>query len=215
MATSDPEGAAERYAVSGRKRFWQEIFRRELAYLVEHLKGCSDILSVGCGPAVIEGGLAKRGFNVTGLDVSQEALNRAPDSVRTVAAKAEDMPFPRSSFDAVVYVASLQFIDDYRKAIEKSVYVLRSGGRIIVMLLNPKSEFFKRKSLDPDSYVRRIRHTDLKKIEHVIADNYAIRTEYFLGVKGDAVLADRVAGNAVLYVVSGTKKSLTPASVNA
>jgi len=173
---SDSKGMSKRYAESCRKEFWQEVFQLELAYLTEHLKGCRDVLSVGCGPAFIEGALAKRGFNVTGLDVSQEALNRAPDNVRTVAARAEDMPFPDSSFDAVVYVVSLQFVDDHRKAMKKSAAVLRPGGMIVVMLLNPESEFFKRKLLDPNSYVRRIRHTDLREIEDVIAEDYGIRT---------------------------------------
>jgi len=205
---SDSREMSKRYIESCRNEFWQEVFQLELAYLVEHLKGCRDVLSVGCGPATIEGELAKRGFNVTGLDVSQEALNCAPDNVRTVAARAEDIPFPDSSFDAVVYVVSLQFVDDYRKAIEKSASVLRPGGMIIVMLLNPESEFFKTKLLDPNSYVGQIRHTDLRGIEDVIAENYRIRTEYFLGVKGDTVFASCAANDAVLYIITGTRKTL-------
>jgi len=214
-APEDPKETSKRYIESCRKEFWQEVFQLELAYLVEHLKGCRDILSVGCGPATIEDELAKRGLNVTGLDVSQEALNCAPNSVRTVAARAEDMPFPNSSFDAVVYVASLQFVEDYRQTLEKSASVLRPNGRIIVMLLNPESEFFERKLLDPDSYVRRIRHTDLRKIEDVIAENYRIRTEYFLGVKGDAVFANCATNDAVLYVINGIRKTLRAKDRNA
>jgi hypothetical protein len=72
---SDSGGMSKRYIESCRKEFWQKVFQLELEYLIEHLKGCSGVLSVGCGPAIIEGGLAERGFNVTGLDVSQEALN--------------------------------------------------------------------------------------------------------------------------------------------
>ena len=109
--------------------------------------------------------LARRGFRVTGLDVSREALERAPDGLRTVAARAEDLPFPPASFDAVIYVASLQFIDDYRKAMERSASVLRPAGRLIVMLLNPESEFFQSRFSDPDSYVSKVRHTDLQAIE--------------------------------------------------
>lgn len=207
-AVNDSGKISKRYIESCRKDFWQGVFQRELDYLIEHLEGCSDVLSVGCGPAIIEGRLAEHGFNVTGLDVSQEALNCAPNQVRTVAARAEDMPFPESSFDAVIYVASLQFVEDYRQALEKSALVLRATGRIIVMLLNPESEFFKRKLLDPNSYVRRIRHTDLRGIEDVIAENYRIRTEYFLGVKDDAVFAGYAANDAVLYIITGIRKTL-------
>lgn len=82
--------------------FWSAVFEVEIEYLLEHLAGCEDVLSVGCGPAIVEGALSERGFRVTGLDVSREALDRAPDTIRTVAASAEDMPFPESSFDAVI-----------------------------------------------------------------------------------------------------------------
>ena len=133
----------ERYLKSCQTEFWQGVFRAELDYLTRHLEGSEDILSVGCGPAIIESGLSERGFRVTGLDVSRETLNCAPDRIRTVAARAEDMPFPESSFDAVIYIASLQFIEDFRKAIEKTERVLRPDGKLIVMLLNPGSTFFR------------------------------------------------------------------------
>jgi 2-polyprenyl-3-methyl-5-hydroxy-6-metoxy-1,4-benzoquinol methylase len=71
----------KQYIESCGKSFWQKVFQIESEYLVEHLKGCRDVLSVGCGPAVIEGELAMHGFNVTGLDVSQRALNCAPDGI--------------------------------------------------------------------------------------------------------------------------------------
>ena len=63
----------EKYLKSCREVFWKNIFQFELDYLVLRLEGDHDVLSVGCGPAVIEGGLSKREFNVTGLDISQEA----------------------------------------------------------------------------------------------------------------------------------------------
>jgi ubiquinone/menaquinone biosynthesis C-methylase UbiE len=196
----------KRYIESCRKDFWQEVFRLELGYLVEHLKGCRDILSVGCGPAIIEGELAKCGFNVTGLDVSQEALSCAPDKVRTVAARAEDMSFPANYFDAVIYVVSLQFIDDYRKALEKSASALRPNGKIVVMLLNPESGFFKGKLRDSNSYVYKIRHSGLREIEDILAENCCVQTEYFLGVKGDTIFVSQDATEAVLYIIQGTRK---------
>ena len=199
----------QRYRQSCQTDFWQNVFRVELEYLVQHLKGCHDILSVGCGPAIIEAGLNERGFRVTGLDVSREALNCAPDSVRTVEARAEDMPFPAASFDAVIYVASLQFIENYRTAIEETTRVLRSKGTLLVMLLNPESDFFKGKLREPNSYVRKIRHTDLREIEKAIAENFYVRSEYFFGVGSEAVLFEsRDATNAALYVIKGTRKPL-------
>jgi wyosine [tRNA(Phe)-imidazoG37] synthetase (radical SAM superfamily)/ubiquinone/menaquinone biosynthesis C-methylase UbiE len=207
IATSVSEDV-ERYLQSCRTEFWQGVFRAELAYIVQHLAGGGEVLSVGCGPAMLESALSERGFRVTGLDVSREALDCAPDSVRTVASRAENMPFPESSFDAVIYVASVQFIGNYRKAIEKTTRVLRPKGTLLVMLLNPESDFFKGKLRDPNSYVRKIRHTSLREIEDVIAENYSVQTEYFLGVKGDVLFESRDITDAVLYVIRGTRKPI-------
>jgi SAM-dependent methyltransferase len=178
----------------------------EVDYLLRRLEGCADILSVGCGPAIVEGALSERGFRVTGLDVSREALDRAPKGVETVAARAEDMPFRESSFDAAIYVVSMQFIEDYRRAIEKTARALRPRGRLIAMLLNPDSAFFERKRREPDSYVRGIKHAATKDIESVIAETFDVQTEYFLGVRDDAVFESRDASEAALYVISGVKR---------
>jgi ubiquinone/menaquinone biosynthesis C-methylase UbiE len=198
----------ERYLRSCRTEFWQGIFRAEVDYLLEHLRGSKDVLSVGCGPAIIESALTEHGFRVTGLDVSQEALDRAPDRVRAVVARAEDMPFAESSFDAVIYVASLQFIEDYRKAIEKTAHVLRPGGRLVVMLLNPKSPFFGEQLRDPNSYVHGIRHTKIHEIESATAEMFHIHTEYFMGVEEGNVFESRDAAEAALYTISGIPKSM-------
>jgi SAM-dependent methyltransferase len=195
-----------RYLQSCRKEFWQEVFRFEADYLAERIRPCREVLSVGCGPAVIEGELRKRGFEVTGLDVSRQALSLAPDRERAVAARAEEMPFSEASFDAVVSVVSLQFVEDFRKALAASAFVLRPGGRIVAMLLNPESEFFRTKMADPDSYVRRIRHRDLREIEAAAKSHFEIRTEYTLGWKDGSITESRRREEAILYVLWGTKK---------
>jgi ubiquinone/menaquinone biosynthesis C-methylase UbiE len=191
---------------SCRTEFWQGVFRIELESILQDLVKGEEVLSVGCGPAIIESALSERGFSITGLDVSQEALDRAPDAVRTVVGRAEEMPFPESSFDAAIYVASLQFIEDYRKALEQTARVLRPEGRLIVLLLNPESDFFKRKLRDPNSYVRKIKHTELKGIEEVIAEYFNMHSEYLLGVKGDAIFESRDLTDVVLYIIRGTRK---------
>ncbi|APG24897.1 MULTISPECIES: class I SAM-dependent methyltransferase [Syntrophotalea] len=199
------QGPEPRYFEACKSAFWQEVFRYELEYLVQHLQGCREVLSVGCGPATIEAELVRHGFRVTGLDVSSEALSRAPDTVRTVLARAEEMPFPPDTFDAVIYVASLQFVADYARALEKTVPVLRPGGRLILMLLNPASKFFQKKQGEPGSYVAGIRHTDLKAMKNAAARYFSVRSEYFLGIEGDAISREADREHAALYVILGTR----------
>ncbi|MFP3950349.1 MAG: class I SAM-dependent methyltransferase [Candidatus Micrarchaeia archaeon] len=195
-----------KYRDSCQSDFWQAIFEKEASYLLKRLKGCRSVLSVGCGPAVIEKELQAKGFVITGLDVSKEALEGAPDSVRTVVGSAERMEFESNSFDAVIYVASLQFIGNYEKAIKEAARVLKPEGKLIVMLLNPASGFFKAKTKEADSYVNKIKHSRLAPIEESIRKNFAhVRASYCLGVSGKSVFESRNPDLATIYLVEGTK----------
>jgi len=196
----------EKYLQSCKTEFWKKVFEAELNYILQELEGTKDILSVGCGPAIIEAGLAEHGFNVTGLDISKEALDQAPESIRTVVGPAEKMGFADCSFDAVIYVASLQFIERYKQAIKETARVLRPGSKLLAMLLNPESEFFRKKSENLDSYINKIKHTDLKEIERTIAEYFSVQTEFFLGIKGQEIFESQNPNIASLYVIKGKKK---------
>ena len=197
----------ENYLKSCKTEFWKKVFKAELHYILQELKGTKDILSVGCGPAIIETGLSEHGFNVIGLDISKEALGQAPDSIRTVAGSAEDMDFEDSCFDAVIYIASLQFIEKYKEAIKQTARVLKPGGKLLAMLLNPQSQFFKEKVNNPASYVSKIKHTDVREIERTIAEYFSVQTEFFLGIKGQKILKSQQPNLASLYVIKGKKKN--------
>lgn len=193
------------YLESCRTDFWAAVFEAESGYLAECLQGCRHVLSVGCGPAIVEKLLCDRGFLVTGLDVSREALEMAPDEVRTIAGNAEDMPLPDGSFDAVVYVASLQFIGDCEAAIRHTSRVLRPGGRLVAMLLNPESGFFREQLSKPDSYVRTIKHTDLAEMKRVISRRFDVQAEYFLGIRGEKLFDSSDPQDAALYILNAGK----------
>jgi hypothetical protein len=47
----------DKYLQSCKTEFWKKVFNAELEYAVQELKGTKDVLSVGCGPAIIEAGL--------------------------------------------------------------------------------------------------------------------------------------------------------------
>jgi len=195
-----------RYLQSCKSLFWQQVFAAELAYLQQYLTPGDEILSVGCGPASIERSLLQQGFRVTGLDVSLEAFAGTPDTLRTVVGSAEAMPFPDASFDLVLYIASLQFIEAYRTALEETARVLRPGGRMIALLLNPDSNFFKERYADPNSYIRHLRHIDLQAIERAMTQFFDVRGEYALGLAGDAIVESQTADTAALYVLHGSRR---------
>lgn len=193
------------YLKSCKKIFWKDVFKKELDYVLKELNSCKNILSVGCGPAIIERELEEHSFNVTGLDISKEALEGAPDSIRTVVGSAEHMDFDDESFDAAIYVASLQFIQDYKKAIQETKRVLKPKGKLLIMMLNPESEYFKEKTKRKTSYLNKIKHKDLKTIEEFISKHFSIETEYFLGIKGRKIFDSNNPKLASLYVIKAKK----------
>lgn len=199
----DTQNQATSYLQACQNPFWQQVFAAEVDYLRQHLRPGDEILSVGCGPALIERGLAEYGFAVTGLDVSPQMIAGAPDTLRTVVAPAEQLPFADAAFDVVLFIVSLQFVENYRQALSEAKRVLRPGGRMIAMLLNPASAFFKKKQIETDSYVRRIRHTDLHELETAIAEGFEVQGEFFLGIADHRVFPSREPETAALYVVQG------------
>jgi ubiquinone/menaquinone biosynthesis C-methylase UbiE len=195
-----------RYLQACKNPFWRQVFKAELDCLLRHLRPGDEILSVGCGPAMIEAGLAEHGFSIVGLDVSPEAIACAPDTLRTIVAPAEKLPLEDAMFDVVLFIVSLQFVENYRLALCEAIRVLRPAGRVIAMLLNPASEFFEAKSAQLDSYVRKIRHVRLADLEAAIAEGFEVRGEYFLGIAAERIFPSNDPGTAALYVIQGNKR---------
>lgn len=204
---SSVKDLSRRYADSCRSSFWQRVFQAELDYLLGHLNGVRDILSLGCGPAVLEHALAEHGFHVMGTDISHDILRDTPEGLKKVVANGEHMPFPNASFDAVVSVVSLQFIKNYQGAIEEMARVLRADGRVIAMLLHPESLFFKAKFRDPHSYISQLQHRDLQVIGNKMAGHFDVCAEYFPGIRDNEVFQSSDAAEAALLVMTGTKKT--------
>ena len=100
----------------------------------------------------------------------------------------------------------MQFIEKYRQAIKETARVLKSAGKLLVMLLNPRSEFFREKATNPTSYLSKIKHANLEEIERTIADYFVVQAEYFLGIKGQDTFETQEPDLASLYIIKGRKK---------
>lgn len=198
------------YSESCKTDFWKNVFEREADYILKALGGSEDkpILSIGCGPAAIEGMLYESGFtNITGIDISEEMLRELPAGVKKIKGSAERMNIPDSSFDAAICVSSLQFIEDYEKAICETARVLRPNGKILVMLLNPESGFFKEKMEQRGSYVRQIKHLNIAEIEKEIFNYFEpVKKEYYLGIREREVFPSDDPNSSCLYIIQGKKK---------
>ena len=185
--------------------FGRKVMDAEADYLRKKLAGRKKILEIGCGIGAFEQRLSD--LNITGLDSSEAMLEEARKrSNKTfIRGSAYHLPFPDSSFDAVFFVTTLEFLDDYKKAIEETARILEKGGKLIVMVLNPESEYFKSHYQKPGDYFRKIKHMDFEEILERISKFFEMEAEYFLGIRGNEIFDTQDKKFAALYVIKGIK----------
>jgi SAM-dependent methyltransferase len=96
------------------------------------------VLDVACGTGVVTREALRRvgpGGRVTGLDANAGMLAVAREQGGEIAwhdGRAESLPFPDASFDAVVSQFGLMFFADRAAALAEMRRVLRPGGRLAV-----------------------------------------------------------------------------------
>jgi SAM-dependent methyltransferase len=103
------------------------------------------ILDVGCGPGALAPHVARTGARYTGIDASRKLLAIArrhhgahgefelADATRLAGCSA----LGAGTFDAVVFLLSIQDIDPLDRAIDSAAWALRSGGRIVMLMTHP------------------------------------------------------------------------------
>jgi ubiquinone/menaquinone biosynthesis C-methylase UbiE len=200
---------AEKFARFYDSAFGKQILDKESEYVRRELKDCGSILDIGCGIGTFEQRLSD--LNITGLDISEERIEEAAKVCDNafVLGDAENLGFEDSSFDAVFFIATIEFVNDYKKAVREALRVTRPGGKLLVIMLNPESRYFREQTEDKDSYFRKILQPDPMEIrDYISAFYYITREEYFLGISGRDVFDSSDKEYASLYAVTGEKQRL-------
>ncbi|MCF6281580.1 MAG: class I SAM-dependent methyltransferase [Candidatus Polarisedimenticolaceae bacterium] len=104
------------------------------------------ILDAGCGTGIFTAPLLERGSRITGLDLSLPMLKRAQIHLPEQSFLAADMgalPFADGSFDKVVSITAIEFIESGKQALAELFRVTRPGGLVVVATLNSLSPWAK------------------------------------------------------------------------
>ena len=152
------------------------------------------LLEIGCGMGADLVAFAQRGFDVTGVDLSSDAIAMTALHLETLelsgeakSANAEELPFPSDTFDEVFSTGVFQHTPEPQKAIDEAIRVLRPGGNMTVVLYHRRSWFWLLSQLGRtnvefqeedapiiDAYTR----AELKRMFGVL-DGLTIRMEHF------------------------------------
>jgi SAM-dependent methyltransferase len=137
-------------------------------------EGPGALLDIGCGTGHCSAALAERGWDVTGLDLSEDMLRRAGErGVRVVRADAGELPFDAGTFDAAVSMLTHTDFDDFAAAVREVARVLRPAARFVYVgvhpcFVGPHSKYELATGLPelhPEWYRRRGRYTDAPGIQ--------------------------------------------------
>ena len=93
------------------------------------------VLDVATGTGAVARELvAQYGCTVVGLDQSSEMLDearrRVPPTVTLLEGRAEELPFPNATFDALTFTYLLRYVADPAATLKELARVVRPGGRI-------------------------------------------------------------------------------------
>jgi len=102
--------------------------------------GRRSLLDIGCGTGHWSVFFAEQGFEVIGVDISPEMISvaRARNALhcRFDVADVMKLPFLNESFDVVSAMAVLEFVPDARQVCMEMIRYLKSGGCLMVGVLN-------------------------------------------------------------------------------
>ena len=141
-------------------------------------KDVSTLLDLGCGDGTNAQTLTKKGFKVTGLDISQEGLRIAQEKSNATFLFHDiftTLPFPNESFDAVLAYQSLNHAEKPKilTAFKEVSRVLKKDGLFLIRIAN--REGFNLTKKGEDTYYDEDYKVTFKEIQ----------PQTFLGLDGD------------------------------
>jgi SAM-dependent methyltransferase len=109
------------------------------------VKSGEEILDLGCGQGVLAPSVLRTGAHYTGVDASPRLIQLAKkhhgSHARFLVGDARKLPslhsLAESSFDAVVFLLSLQDMDPLEPVLASIPWALKDGGRVVLLLTHP------------------------------------------------------------------------------
>ncbi|MFV9511327.1 class I SAM-dependent methyltransferase [Tepidibacillus sp. LV47] len=149
------------------------------------------VLDLGAGTGTYSLWLARRGLKVTALDQSKEMLNIAQEKAEKEGLKidwhlgdAHQLPFENETFDLVVSVTAIEFMDDPNKVLFEAMRVLKPNGRLVIGLLSKESPwgelYTKKAKEDPNNLFAKAHLYQEEEIETLLPYPFQLKKGLYL-----------------------------------
>lgn len=161
------DDAAERWDAmyaTETERLEDDNFRLRRDMAVAHVLSIatpdSQVLDLGCGAGPVISELRRHGIQTIGLDYSEDMLANARARLRSLGLDDSGLeqgdcrttPYPGASFDVVVCLGVISYIEDYDPVLDEIDRLLKPGGSVLISARNVHNPVFS----DPVLFVRRL-----------------------------------------------------------
>ena len=162
---------------------WNQIYKHGASYTpiseivldLLKLKG-STALDIGCGAGDLLGQLIKRGFSVTGVDLSDVAIKKAQEKHPGTYMVGDFMSVAfGTKFDLIFINKVLAFAKDKQAFVDKAISLLNDNGKIVIVTPVLRPEYHK-------NYSARLKSisVDMRELEAIMPDGWTqIDRRYF------------------------------------
>jgi ubiquinone/menaquinone biosynthesis C-methylase UbiE len=130
-----------------KKSFWSKDGQEQLLevtlHLVDKIGGAKTILDVGCGPGLYCEKLNENGYDIIGVDYSENTIELAKQKypgITFMVADGYNLPFQDNQFDIVLSIGALQCIIEHEKFLKELIRVSSKAVILSTLLKKKKSK---------------------------------------------------------------------------
>ncbi|MFQ3545098.1 class I SAM-dependent methyltransferase [Halobacillus rhizosphaerae] len=128
------------------QQMWEKGSRKTIIpFLQNYLSTSSHVADLGCGDGYGSAKLHDRGYQVTGVDISQDMIARAKGSntkenIQYVQGDITRLPFKEDTFDGVMAINCLEWTEVPAEGLSEMKRILKPGGKLCIGVLGPTAK---------------------------------------------------------------------------